>query len=55
MKLVRMPCMDFGSDVTGVNGQSFRHTRQVNVLLEIGGVPSMETFLVAPNLQYNFC
>ena len=26
LKLVRMPCQDFESDVMGVNGQSFRPT-----------------------------
>ena len=55
LRLVQAPCKDpVRSDVVGVNGQSFCPTGEVNLLLEIGGVASMETVLVAPNLPVPF-
>ena len=55
LRLVQAPCKDpVGSGVVGVNGQSFSPTEEANLLLEIGGVPSMEKVLVAPNLPVPF-
>ena len=55
LSLVHAPCKDpVGSDVVGVNGQSFCPTGELNLLVEIGGVASMETVLVAPNLPVPF-
>ena len=55
LRLVQAPCKDpVGSDVVGVNGQSFCPTGEVNLLLEIGGLASMETVIVAPNLPVPF-
>ena len=55
LRLVQAPSKDpVGSDVVGVNGQSFSPTGEVNLLLMIGRVASMETVLVAPNLRVPF-
>ena len=55
LRLVQAPCKDpVWSDVVWVNGQSFCRTGEANLFLEIVGVASMETVLVAPNLPVPF-
>ena len=55
LRLVRAPCKDLiPSHVVGVKGQSFRPIGEANLLLEIRGVASMETVLVAPDLPVSF-
>ena len=54
LRLVTGPCKEsFGSDVTGVNGQSFRPKGEVNLLVE-RGVASIESAVLGPKLPVTF-